>query len=64
MDSDGSHLRQLTNLDDDSLPSLSPDGTCVAFKSHRRDGNDEIYVIISDGSNLVRMTNDPGETRP
>ena len=61
MDADGSHLRQLTNLDDDILPSLSPDGMRVAFRSRRRDGNDEIYVINSDGSNLARLTDNPGE---
>lgn len=61
MDADGSHMRQLTNLDDDINPTLSPDGTRIAFRSRRRDGNDEIYVINSDGSNLTRLTNNPGE---
>jgi Tol biopolymer transport system component len=61
MSADGSHLRQLTNLEGDIHPSLSPDGTRVAFTSHQRDGNDEIYVINSDGSNLTRLTNNPGE---
>jgi TolB protein len=61
MNADGSRMRQLTNLDDDINPSLSPDGTRIAFRSRRRDGNDEIYVINSDGSNLARLTNNPGE---
>ena len=61
MNADGSRMRPLTNLDDDIYPSLSPDGRRVAFRSLRRDRNDEIYVINSDGSNLTRLTNTPGE---
>ena len=61
MDADGSRLRELTNLEDDMMPSLSPDGSKIVFRSLRRDGNDQIYVINSDGSNLVRLTDNPGE---
>jgi uncharacterized protein YjdB len=39
-------------------PSISPDGSRIAFVS-TRDGNPEIYVMDADGSNLARVTNDP-----
>jgi TolB protein len=42
------------------LPSVSPDGSKVAFAS-TRDGNMEIYIINIDGSNLRRITNNPAE---
>ena len=38
---------------------ISPDGKTVAFMSNR-DGNWEIYAIGSDGRNLQRLTDDPG----
>jgi TolB protein len=40
------------------LPAWSPDGTKIAFMSNR-DGNAEIYVMDSNGSNLRRITNHP-----
>lgn len=39
-------------------PSFSPDGSRIAFVSSR-DGNSEIYVMDTDGSNQTRVTNDP-----
>jgi TolB protein len=57
VNADGSGLRQLTDGLDDMTPSLSPDGKKVAFSSFRRDGNYEIYVINTDGTNLTRVTN-------
>jgi TolB protein len=46
------------------LPAWSPDGTRLAFSSPR-DGNAEIYVVNRDGSNLRRITNNPGiDTTP
>ena len=39
-------------------PSFSSDGTQIAFTSWR-DGNAEIYVMRSDGSNVRRLTNHP-----
>ncbi len=61
MDADGSNMRQLTDLDDDIAPALSPDGTQVVFTSLQRDGNHEIYVINTDGSGLTRLTTNKGE---
>ena len=54
-------LRRLT--DDpaaDWSPSFSPDGHHIAFMS-KRDGNFEIYVMGSDGSNPTRLTDDPAD---
>lgn len=49
----------LTNSSaDDFDPSWSPDGTRIAFSSNR-DGNYEIYVMNTDGSNVQRLTNSP-----
>jgi TolB protein len=41
------------------LSAWSPDGTRLAFMSNR-DGNMEIYVVNRDGTNLRRVTNNPG----
>jgi Tol biopolymer transport system component len=40
-------------------PALSPDGTKIAFSTNR-DGNYEIYLINTDGTGTLRLTNDPG----
>jgi len=56
--SDGSEAMNLTNTPDanDAFPHFSPDGTRIAFRSGR-DGNHEIYVMNSDGSQPTRLTN-------
>lgn len=54
------NIQSVTNVDEDTAPILSPDGKQVAFMS-RRDGNWEIYVVNTDGSDLQRLTNDPAE---
>jgi Tol biopolymer transport system component len=63
---DGSDLQRLTWWEDasDLWPTWSPDGTRLAFAS-KRDGNWEIYTMDRNGSNLVRLTDHPGDdTRP
>ena len=56
-------IRRLTNDSDwDWKPSWSPDGRHIAFQSSR-DGNYEIYVMDSDGSNPRRLTDHPAEDK-
>jgi uncharacterized protein YjdB len=44
--------------------AFSPDGSRIAFVS-TRDGNPEIYLMDADGTNAVRITNDPqADARP
>jgi TolB protein len=57
MNSDGTGKIQLTNTASANItPSFFPDGR-IAFIS-TRDGQAEIYVMNSDGSNQIRMTFD------
>ena len=60
MDSDGTHVRRLTNLPDSSImPALSPDGRMVVFTVYDRYPTNQypsIYLINVDGSNLHRLT--------
>jgi Tol biopolymer transport system component len=60
MDPDGTDLVNLTSEQPccNGEPDWSPDGTKVAFES-TRDGQSEIYVMDADGSDPVRLTNDP-----
>ncbi|MCI0551863.1 MAG: hypothetical protein L0287_12985 [Anaerolineae bacterium] len=43
----------------DIYPSWSPDGSKLAFVSDR-EGNEEIYLISQDGTDLVNLTNNAG----
>ena len=56
MNADGSGLTQLTDTTLDFEPAWSPDGSRIAFSSER-DGNLEIYVMDTDGGNVMRLTN-------
>jgi Tol biopolymer transport system component len=47
----------------DGDPSVSPDGTKIAFESFR-DGGSEVYVMNADGTGVTRLTfNGPAEDR-
>jgi len=43
-----------------SDPSWSPDGKQIIFASDR-DGNTNIYAMNADGTEVRRLTDDPGE---
>src|ERR687896_760293 len=77
MDADGTNERQLTatpSVNTDEQPSISPDGTKIAFASNRhyrffgdRENADllEIYVMNADGTGeLRRLTFDAADTYP
>ena len=44
-------------------PTWSSDGTQIAFQSNREGGQDDIYVMNPDGSNVVNLTRHPWEDR-
>jgi TolB protein len=46
------------NTVSDDYPSWSPDGALIAFTTHR-DGNNEIYVMQSNGHEPINITNHP-----
>jgi Tol biopolymer transport system component len=54
---------QWTRLTTDSAPDFdpvwSPDGTSIAFRSHR-DGNEEVYVMNAQGSEQRNLSQSPG----
>jgi hypothetical protein len=53
------NVRALTDQSGDNrYPRVSPDGTKITFTSYR-DGNAEIYVMLSNGANQTRLTNSP-----
>ena len=49
-------MRLTRNGNFDGAPAWSPDGKRIAFQSSRS-GNDEIWVMGSDGSHPRRLTN-------
>lgn len=69
MNADGTNPIRLTNNPAaDEAPAWSPDGQSIIFVSYRDEPNvkncgencnSEIYVMNADGSNQVRLTNDP-----
>ncbi len=66
INTDGTGLTQITTTDGDSLlPELSDNGSRVVFTSQadvsgggNADGNYELYVAQTDGSGIVRITDD------
>jgi Tol biopolymer transport system component len=55
---DGSGLTQLTSGPWDVWTSWSPDGSRIAFGS-KRDDNNDVYVMNADGTDPIRLTDDP-----
>jgi TolB protein len=53
-------IETITNVETDTAPSLSPDGSKVAFMS-RREENWDVYVVNVDGSGLQRLTRDSSQ---
>ncbi len=51
-------VKQLTN-DINLHPNISPDGKWIVFESHRHGNNGEVYIMKTDGTNQVRLTNNP-----
>jgi Tol biopolymer transport system component len=55
------NVRALTDQSSDNrYPRVSPDGTKITFTSYR-DGNAEIYVMLSNGANQTRLTTSPSD---
>jgi TolB protein len=62
MNEDGSNQVNLTKdqADDEPPASWSADGTKILFSSNRS-GNFEISAINTDGSGLIRLTDNPAD---
>ena len=45
---------------EDWAPCWSPDGTRIAFHSYR-EGQEDIYIMNADGSNLIQLTDNTDE---
>jgi TolB protein len=59
MNADGTGRTRLTDHPaEDFDPSWSPDGSKIAFRSHR-DGNVEVYVMDADGTDQTNLTRSP-----
>ncbi len=57
MNHDGSGARAATDgTTPDADPTLSPDGSEVAFSSFTEEGNNDIFVVNADGSGRKRLT--------
>jgi Tol biopolymer transport system component len=61
MNTDGSDQTNLTNnLADDSSLSYSPDGSAIVFSSNRADSQFDLYLMNSEGRDVVRLTTSEG----
>lgn len=58
---DGSDLQRLTKGKKAWEPDWSPDRTKILFTSTLHGGEEEVYVMDADGSNVHRLTHTPGE---
>ena len=59
-DGSGGLQRLMHNPHNDANPAWSPDGERILFQSDR-DGNEEIYVVSTDGTGPVNLTNERGD---
>jgi PKD repeat protein len=62
MDPDGSDVARIT-IDNGLVvgrPTWSPDSTRLAFPCRVEEFNDDVCAVNADGTNLLRLTNDPG----
>ncbi len=57
MDINGNNPNNLTN-NQGWEPNFSPDGSKIVFSTTRNENNGEIYLMNSDGSDQVNLTND------
>ena len=57
---DGTLPTQVTDNTTDQALSVSPDSRRIAFMSHSRDEDWEIYAMNADGSRVTRLTRNPG----
>ena len=58
---EGENLERLTEEGDNRFPAYSPDGTKIAFAS-TRDGDYHIYLMDTNGMDVVKLTNTPHGT--
>lgn len=60
MNADGSNAHRLVAPTNsiDQQPTFSPDGQQVVFSSNRANGHYNLYTIHTDGTALIRLTND------
>ena len=58
---EGKNLKQLTVEGTNRMPAYSPDGTKIAFASSR-DGDFNIYLMDTNGMNVVKLTTSPPGT--
>ena len=55
---EGKDLEKLTEEGSNRMPAYSPDGGKIAYVSHRN-GDSHIYLMETNGSNPVKLTNTP-----
>jgi Tol biopolymer transport system component len=61
MNANGTQQHQLTHTSGAGFPDYSPNGTRIAFFGRLPgDTNDDLFLINTDGTGLVRLTSDPG----
>jgi TolB protein len=62
MNRDGSALRQLTNTPGEGAetPVWSPDSAFIAFAAYSAEGNNDVYIMRADGTDVRPLTNSPG----